>query len=154
MARHQCFGREVVENSHVILAAKNSRSDRSYVWLVSTATNFVKTTRSHSINPYQCPNILEPTQLAIELMYRVIGEIFYRKCFDLCNILNSDGDNIQFRGISATSICNKRFVRVLFDRNVSSYSLRRLQWHPLKSEFLKNSGRYHKMVLGHHRGIS
>ena len=30
-----------------------------------------------------------------------------------------------------------------------------IQWHPLKSEFLlKNRGRYHKMVLGHHRGIS
>ena len=25
---------------------------------------------------------------------------------------------------------------------------------PLKSEFLKNRGRYHKMVLGHHRWIS
>ena len=30
------------------------------------------------------------------------------------------------------------------------YSLERLQWNPLKSEFLKNRGRYHKMVLGHH----
>ena len=26
--------------------------------------------------------------------------------------------------------------------------------NPLKSEFLKNRGKYHKMVLGHHRGIS
>ena len=34
------------------------------------------------------------------------------------------------------------------------YSLERLQWRPLKSEFLKNRGRYHKIVLGHHRGIS
>ena len=34
------------------------------------------------------------------------------------------------------------------------YSIERLQWHPLKSEFLTNRGRYHKMVLGHHRGIS
>ena len=36
----------------------------------------------------------------------------------------------------------------------SKYSGKRLQWHPLKSEFFKNRGRYHKMVLGHHRGIS
>ena len=36
----------------------------------------------------------------------------------------------------------------------SVYSLERLQWHPLKSEFLTNRGRYHKMVLVHHRGIS
>ena len=30
------------------------------------------------------------------------------------------------------------------------YSDKRLQWHPLKSEILKNRGRYHKIVLGHH----
>ena len=35
------------------------------------------------------------------------------------------------------------------------YSGKRLQWLPLKSEFLKNRGSwYHKMVLGHHKGIS
>ena len=39
--------------------------------------------------------------------------------------------------------------------NNSDYSGKQLhvQWHPLKSEFLKNRGRYHKMVLGHHRRI-
>ena len=37
---------------------------------------------------------------------------------------------------------------------VNGYSLERLQWHPLKSEFLQNRGRYHKMVLVHHRGMS
>ena len=31
------------------------------------------------------------------------------------------------------------------------YSLEWSQWHPLKSEFLKNRGRYHKMVLGHQK---
>ena len=39
-------------------------------------------------------------------------------------------------------------------KKIAKNSGKRLQWHPLKSEFLKNRGRYRKMVLGHYRGIS
>ena len=61
------------------------------------------------------------------------------------------------RATTATSTSTSPTITSTRQRYISklpSYSDKRLQRHPLKSEFLKNHGRNLKMVLGYHKGIS